>query len=229
MFRQILAGFVLLSILLGTLPVNADVLKGRVEQEDLRLRSNDTAVGRDLGGPKVAPPMRLARPQGTLQGSAVDTTAFAPLLPGKAVQEQEEVLKGVANDFAQAPKNFDIGAERGSREMVLAWERWHKQLSEAIYTRWQKRVRTPGKATIRVEVTRDRQIRAFILNTDSDGPFISSVTDAIEGLNGNPGLTFPAKSQRRDVSFEADYVAATNVNPGYSWVKNDYERVRNEY
>lgn len=229
MFRPILSALMLLALMAGTLPASAEVLKGRVEQEDLRLRSNDGGAMGNAGAPRLAPPMRLARPQGALQGSAVDSTAFAPMSPGRAQQGQSDVLKGVANDFAAAPKNFDIGAERGSKEMVLAWERWHKQLSEAIYTRWQKRVRTPGKATIRVEVTRDRQIRAFILNTDGDGPFVASVMEAIEGLNGNPGLTFPAKSQRREVSFEADYVAATNVNPGYSWVKNDYERVRNDY
>jgi hypothetical protein len=52
---------------------------------------------------------------------------------------------------------------------------------------------------------------------------------AISSLNGNPGLTFPAKSQRNSVSFEADYVAGANVQPGYSWVKNDYEKVRENY
>lgn len=222
MLRGLFLSLVLLSTVIGSLPANADVLKGRVEQEDLRLRGGDNGSGG--GMPPVAPPMRLARPALPLQGSAIDATAFnAPLMPGKADQD---VLKGVANDFAAPPKNFDIGAERSSREMVLAWERWHKQLSEAIYTRWQKRVRTPGKATIRVDVTRDKRIRATIISTDGDGRFISSVMEAIEGLSGNPGLTFPAKSQRQDVSFEADYIAATNVAPGYSWVKNDYERVR---
>lgn len=223
MYRALMSLLLILNAV-ALLPASADVLKGRVEQEDLRLHP----AGNNA---PMAAPSRLSRPSAgiasnALQGSAVDSNAFAPLMPGKVKQD---ALQGVANDFAAPPKNFDIGAERGSKEMVLAWERWHKQLSEAIYTRWQRRVRTPGKATIRVDVTRDRQIHAVILGTDGDSEFISSVMDAIEGLNGNPGLNFPAKSQRDHVSFEADYVAATNVNPGFSWVKNDYEKIHNDY
>ncbi len=225
MYRALLSLLLIINVV-SILPAGADVLKGRVEQEDLRLHPAGNAA------PMVAPPMRLARPSAgvasnALQGSAVDSNAFAP--PLNAGRAKPDALQGVANDFAQAPKNFDIGAERGSKEMVLAWERWHKQLSEAIYTRWQRRVRTPGKATIRVDVTRNRQIRATILGTDGDSEFIASVMEAIEGLNGNQGLTFPAKSLRENVSFEADYVAATNVNPGFSWVKNDYEKIRSDY
>jgi hypothetical protein len=48
-------------------------------------------------------------------------------------------------------------------------------------------------------------------------------------LNGNPGLTFPSQSERQSVSFEADYVAATDIKPGYSWVKNDYEHIQHGY
>jgi hypothetical protein len=134
------------------------------------------------------------------------------------------------DDFkAPPPKNFDLGAERNSREMVLAWERWHKQLSEAIYTRWSARAQTPGQASARVTVTSSRRITASILRSTGGPEFDMDLTDAIVGLDGNAGLTFPAKSQRKQVTFEADYIAARNVRPGYSWVKNDYERVRQDY
>jgi outer membrane biosynthesis protein TonB len=133
------------------------------------------------------------------------------------------------NAFAKAPSNFDIGAERGSKEMTLAWERWHKQLSQAIYTRWQNMAQDPGRATVRISVTKDRTIRAQILRSTGGPMFDQVVLMAIESINGNPGLTFPAKSQRQHVSFEADYIAASNVTPGFSWVKNDYEKVREDY
>ena len=42
-------------------------------------------------------------------------------------------------------------------------------------------------------------------------------------------IELPAKSERNTVTFEADYVAATDIQPGYSWVKNDYEKVRENY
>lgn len=35
--------------------------------------------------------------------------------------------------------------------------------------------------------------------------------------------------QRQVVSFEADYIADTDVQPGYSWVKGDYEKVHQGY
>ncbi len=52
---------------------------------------------------------------------------------------------------------------------------------------------------------------------------------AVNSLNGNPGLTFPSQSERQSVSFEADYMAATDIQPGYSWVKNDYEHIQKNY
>jgi hypothetical protein len=58
--------------------------------------------------------------------------------------------------------------------------------------------------------------------------FDQGLLDAIYSLNGNPGLSFPSQSQRQFVSVESDYVAGHNIAPGYSWVKNDYERVRED-
>lgn len=200
----------------------AKILKGGVSEESLRLAPR---AGRPLSG-QAGETMRIPRAPSALRGSAVDSTAFAaPLSPTMSP------LAGVVdtNEFAKAPKNFDIGAERGSREMTLAWERWHKALSQAIYTRWQGMAQDPGKATVRITVTRDRRIRAQIMRSSGGPVFDTVVLAAIDSLNGNPGLTFPAKSVRQHVSFEADYIAASDVTPGYSWVKNDYEKVRQDY
>src|SRR5262249_17873848 len=142
-----------------------DVLRGGVQEENLRL----TPGGRPLQGRAGDGGMRISRTP--MQGSAVDSSAFAaPMQAATLPLEPGIVLK---NDFAKAPKNFDIGAERGSKEMVLAWERWHKQLSGAIYSRWQQLAEDRGRATIRVTVTKDRQIRAQVLNMDG-GPRFES-------------------------------------------------------
>lgn len=204
------------------MPVDAKILKGGVSEEGLRLAPS--SVGRGLSG-QADNTMRIQRAPSALKGSAVDATAFAaPLTP------RTSPLEGVVdtNQFAKAPK-FDIGADRGSKEMVLAWERWHKQLSQAIYQRWQAMAQDPGHATVRIFVTKDRTIRAQVLRSTGAPQFDGVVLAAIDSLNGNPGLTFPAQSQRQNVSFEADYIAGANVQPGYSWVKNDYEKVRQDY
>lgn len=206
-------------------PTQAKILKGGVQEENLRLHPA-SASGRPLQG-GANDSLRISRAPSALRGSAVDASAF-----GAPQTASLDALRGSAvddNQFAKPPKSFDIGAERGSKEMALAWEKWHHQLSEAIYTRWQRMARDPGKATIRITVTRDHQISAQVLDGRGGPEFMDVVLAAIQSLDHNPGLTFPAKSQRQEVSFEADYIAASNVTPGYSWVKNDVEHIKQNY
>lgn len=219
----------------GSPAAYSEVLQGRVSVEDELLRINRPAAGaapdRLRGNGEST---RIARPAAGFNGAAgrplVDTTAFAPPLSGQAKQDDFKLGVVKADQFKMPPpNNFDLGAERNSRELVLAWERWHRQLSQAIYSRWSARASSPGQATVRVTVTSDRSIRADIVSSTGGRQFQESLLDAIEGLTGNPGLTFPSKSRRRQVTFEGDYIASPNVRPGYSWVKNDYERVREEW
>jgi hypothetical protein len=223
-FREI-AVVVLLALCVFSLavPAPAKVLRGGLSEESYRLVPQNQS-GRIQSGKSDT---RISRTPSALRGSAVDSTAFA----GTALTPQRSPLSGVldTNEFAKPPQNFDIGAERNSREMMLAWERWHKQLSQAIYERWQAMAEDPGKATVKIFVTKNRQISAQILRANGAPAFEGTIMNAIMSLNGNPGLTFPAKSLRQSVSFEADYIAGANVTPGYSWVKNDYEKIREDY
>jgi hypothetical protein len=205
-------------------PAPAKLLKGGVSDESLRLAPATRALE---GNAQQAQPTRISRAPSALRGSAVDAGAFT----GTPQNGRTSPLDGVVdtNQFAQAPKNFDIGADRGSREMTLAWERWHKQLSQAIYERWQAMAEDPGHATVKIFVSSNRQITAQILRSSGAPQFETTILSAISSLNGNPGLNFPAQSQRHSVSFEADYVAGANVTPGYSWVKNDYEKIKENY
>ncbi len=149
-------------------------------------------------------------------GGLVDPKLFA------ATPARDNVpLSGQAEN-----RRFDIGAERGSKALTLAWEAWHKQLCAEIYARWQEVALIRGEATMKVTVTRDRHVMAEITRSSGKTSFDRILVRVINSLEGNPGLSFPAGSQRREVSFEADYVADTNVRGGYSWTKNDYETVR---
>ena len=211
---------------IAPLPADAQTLQGHLIDENLRLMpayKGNTALR--PGGQSL----RILRAPGSSSSGLVDASAFAPPLSGRA--SGDNLHGGIAEpgNFARPPRNFDIGAERGSREMVLAWERWHKQISEAIYTRWQRAARDPGRATIKITVTRDRQLMASILDSSGGAAFDECILGVIASLNDNPGLSFPAGSQRKKVSFDADYIASSDVKPGYSWVKIDYERVRQDY
>lgn len=150
-----------------------------------------------------------------------------PPLAGRA-QDSGNPLKGLLNDsdfMKSLPAQANLDEDK-SREMILAWERWHKQLSGAIYDRWSDVARYPGVATVKITVTKNHNIQADILNSTGTPAFNSGLLASIESLNGNSGLTFPSGSRRQVVTYQADYVAGRNVNPGYTWVKNDYERVK---
>jgi hypothetical protein len=217
---QLLRWMMVLLLLFAVMPslsAPAKVLKGTVEEENLRINQHRN--------PGSATALRIQRGPARASGSLVDSSAFAPPeTPGSAP------MQGVvdASDFSKLPPNFDIGAERQSREMVLAWERWHHQLAQAIYERWQRIARDGGRATVKVTVTNDRHIRAQVLQPSGNPDFDGCIIEAVSSLESNPGLSFPTKSQRRVVSFEADYIAGSNVRPGFTWRKDDYERVRED-
>lgn len=214
----------LLLILLSSMPLSAPVfaetLQGRIETEDYRIRKQkeeSLRIGREM------------TPMQPSTGSPVDSSAFAGPLSGKT---DDTALKGSAVDsgeFAKLPKGFDIGADKGSKELVLAWEKWHKQLAGAIYQVWNGRANTPGRAVLKITVYRNRTIVPEVISCTGGPGFLASIKSVFRDINGNPGLNFPAKSERDQVSFEAEYIAGTNVDPGYSWLKGDYEKVHKDY
>jgi hypothetical protein len=192
--------------------------------------------------------MRIQRPDATQNGSAtddlridrmpqmapqrglVDANSFSSPLKGSAQQNGANLGLMKPGEFGTIPNSkFDLGAERGSREMVLAWERWHKQLSQAIYARWSQTASVPGSCTLRLTITRQRTIQVNVVRPSGNPIFDEGLMQAILSLNGNPGLSFPSQSQRQYVSLESDYVAGHNIDPGYSWVKDDYEKVHENY
>lgn len=207
-------------------PGMAQTLQGNVSHEDYRIRRNVEAskTQQMQGAPPVAPPLRLSRPQ----QSAVDTTAFSTPLTGTATSQDNAGIVQ-SGSFAELPKTFDIGAERNSRELVLAWEKWHKQMAGEIYRRWSQRARSRGRAVMRITVYNNRTILAEMVESGGGQEFNNTLISTVMSLSGNPGLSFPAKSTRQKVSFEAEYIADRNVDPGYSWVKNDFEKVHQEY
>lgn len=218
--------------------VNAQrTLQGNVSKEDTILRlarpTRGAKISRNAMPPK-APPIRLQRSSGLKQGTLMankgqlDISTFKNDFKLKANASGTRMGIAKPGDFFSKNK-FDLGTERNSRELRVAWERWHKQFSKAIYDTWSAVADEPGKTTLRVMVRKNRTIEISVVNSEASGRFNRQLKAAIKSLEGNPGLTFPTKSRRQFVSFEADYIAARNVRPGYSWVKDDYETVREHF
>lgn len=215
-------------------PSPAQVLEGNISKSEavMRLsRPGTSSLNSTSKMPPVAPPIRLSRAPSrdlTAMNGSFDVSTFKNSFSASASRDGLRSGIAKADDFIDKNK-FDLGADRNSRELTLAWERWHKQLSKAIYDTWSAMADEPGKSTLKVVVNRDRSIRIILVNSDASNRFNSQLRRAILSLEGNPGLTFPSKSKRQTVSFEADYIAARNVTPGYSWVKDDYETVRENF
>lgn len=155
-----------------------------------------------------------------------------PLPEKKVVVPKVVNLDALVAEFDEnyKPPQFDIGVDKNSSELVLAWERWHKQLCKTIYFRMIRRSGNAGAgyATVYITVTRDNRINGELQMHSGNTVITSAYLDTINSLNGNPGLTFPDKSQRNQVSFSYTFLRAANITPGYSWNKNDYETIRYE-
>lgn len=205
--------------------VGASVLKGGVQIQGAGTRlSRDSGTGLQTANAIPTAPPRLSRlTAGANSTGLIDTSQFASI-PAHA--DSNAPLSG----SAQAANNkFDIGAERNSRTLTLAWDAWHKQLSAEIYARWSRVASVRGRATMRVTVTRDHHCIAQIITPSGNWRFDNDLLDVIGSLDNNPGLSFPSGSQRQSVSFEADYIADSNVRGGYSWTRGDTETINQSY
>ena len=191
------------------LPTRAQVLQGGVDEESYRLApANDRKEEKD--GAK-ANPLRLAR-------AAVDDVDRTDL-----AKPETAPLQGILDD--SQPNSFDLGAERESEAMVLAWERWHHQLSAVMWQRWHAVNRYKGRAEIKITVTRDQHLTVECLKRRGCLEFENTILQVVNGLDLNPGLTFPADSQRQSVTFVTNLVAG-NVPAGFTWDKRDFETVQ---
>ena len=206
-----------------------EVLQGSVEENDAATRlvrpSNNNGSAQS-GSLRLSRPISDASQDSPLNG-LVDTNKFS----GDNLHSDAASMGLVQpNKFQDLSANkFDLGTDRGSRELMIGWERWYKQLSAAIYGRWSQVADIPGHAIVRITVTNERELNAILVKSSGNRAFDSGLINAIMTLNGNQGLTFPAQSERKNVSLESDYIAGTNIEPGYNWIRNDYEKVQESY
>jgi hypothetical protein len=202
----------------SALPVSAQVLQGGVHLDGSMARLGRPALdGNANAGPPMAPPPNTLTGYANQGGGGLVGSGQFDNSPNNSL-------------VSGADKNaFEIGADRGSKELTVAWDAWHQQLSKEIYARWQELAYDRGRATMRVTVTKDHHIFGQITNSSHNMRFDGTLTEVIRSLDMNPGLSFPSGSARQTVSFIADYVADTNVQGGYSWEKNDTEKVKQFY
>jgi hypothetical protein len=129
------------------------------------------------------------------------------------------------------------GIDATDRELVVAWEEWHKRLCSTIYHYWLTYGNIPGEGSVRLNVTRDGEI-AFMLEDYHVSPFEQfspqqrdmfdhAIAQTLQYMSHTDVLIFPEKSQRKDVTLSTKFSFSEQDDgpQGYTWKKGDYEHV----
>jgi hypothetical protein len=214
-----------------------DLLKGKVQE-------NGKAV-------------RLARPK--------DPPPLVPLTPALVGTEKPPAKPPISlgvntNDFVfsfspQVPKTADVKGGKAdgkvldgdaeNKELVIAWEKWHKRVSGEIYKNWEVNGTLPGEARVLMLVTREGGIDVRVENVQIPEDFLAmmhetggfteaelseefrqKVEDSVLPLVNSEVVAFPEGSQRQQVKLNATFKARNHAGQsGYTWRHDDYERV----
>lgn len=151
----------------------------------------------------------------------IPRSAYPMQFPADAPQQdqlQEPAPAGIDNDKTHREgfkeEQPDASHTTDLAESQQAWNKWHMQFADAVSQTWNDRVGESGKALVNVTVTRDRRIIASIVSSSGGFGFQQSLMSVFKDLNGNPGLTFPFRSNQQLISFQKQYIANTRVALG---------------
>lgn len=141
--------------------------------------------------------------------------------------------KGSFDTFAKTLQGTADGADK---ELVVAWEHWHKNLCSVIYQRWIDCGNIPGDASIDIHITRggdvDFQLKDYSVNPTEQ--FSTNQKEMFEHAVGRTlqlvdpiALSFPARSQRNEVNLTTKFTYSDREDgpQGYTWKRDDVERV----
>jgi hypothetical protein len=244
-----------LILLLGGLASDAKVLNGSVRAQDMLQKNgmnrNDISHGTDpfggggqinpldqtidaapcsFGVPTIAP----APPPRQLHLNAqADDPQNADLGAGSAVPDTNPGVGQAENAY---PNQLALAAPPPdpdqSQEMLLAWDRWHKNLASAIYQRYTSTNALfsngpPLMVTVAYCVNRNGQITNTRFTQKSANPLFNiACMGIVSSLNGNLNvLTFPAGSRRMAVDKAAEFEVNTG-NEGFKHTIHDNERIQ---
>lgn len=213
-----------------------DTLQGRVEQRNANTRLNRPAMpSRPLGDALEHVPSG----SGTRHKSGFDLAAssVSNLLDKHSFDFNYRPESGKGDIPDRGNKALKTGVDASDKELVVAWEEWHKRLCSSIYHYWLTYGNIPGDGVVVLYVTKDGDVD-FELQDFHVNPFEQftpqqrelfdqSVARTLQMLAHTDILTFPARSQRRDVTLSTkfSFTEQDDGPQGYTWKKGDYERV----
>lgn len=212
-----------------------DPLQGRVQERNMLKRVNRPAMpSRPLGEAleHVSNAVRGHKKSGfDLTASSISNTLDKGIfdLSKPADRGDNKQLKAGAG----AAESKDLT----DKDLVIAWENWHKQLCSTIYRHWLIYGNIPGEAAIALHIGRNGDIRFDMSDYHVDASeefsmnqrqlFEHSIDRTLQMLERSEVLEFPARSQRQEVSLTTkfSFTESDGGPSGYTWKRGDYERV----
>lgn len=130
-------------------------------------------------------------------------------------------------------------ADQKDRDLMIAWDAWHKRVCEAIQRNWVAEPHIPhGDERVAVNITKDGRVHFHMINyhhqttsselfdtqREHEIEFEAAVANTLRGIERKKVLTFPNGSLRKQVEFTARFQTDADQE-GYTWKQGDYERV----
>ena len=175
----------------------------------------------DNTGPAIQQEQPTAGAQTRIHRASANDTA-------NKVGPKEDILPEFAkvdqSKFVMRPdKPYDLESESNSRELMIAWELWHKQLAKAMYER--SKFVSGGYCAYTLTVAKNNHLTISILKAAGSPTVEQQIVAVAHSLNGNPGLTFPQGSRRQVVQDSLTVTVGHNIRSGYDWEHGDVENI----
>ncbi len=107
----------------------------------------------------------------------------------------------------------------------LNWNQWYQRVAKAIYGRWQTEAVGPGLATVRLTVTKYREIRCQVVgfsaapdverNGESEKAFREAALHSVRDVSMFEIPEFPANPPREEVTFDIQMKRTVDGSAGY--------------
>lgn len=208
-----------------------DPLQGRIEQRNAMTRLSRPAMpsrpmGEALEHAQTGKMSDIA--SGTMDKKKKTATAI-----GQLFTDQSQFILNLKQN---SPPDF--GKSEKDKQMILAWEEWHKRLVQAIYQDWQTYGNIPGDAVVSLSITKEGEMEfemkqfaithAFDRISDKQSElFEGAVARTLQMIDHSAVLPFPTGSQRNNIQLNVtfSYTNADNGTQGYTWKHGDYEQI----
>lgn len=177
--------------------------------------------------------VRLARPVPPLR-QVTNDFSLKQEIPRKAPSVGDVLDTRNFSAFTRAMQGTSDGA---NKDLIIAWENWHKTVCANIYQQWKNENPTAGSSVVLIKVSRLGNVSYSVQNLFVNGydsqqadqnrqAFQSAIAHAVDSIDRRL-LRFPNGSQRSEVVLTATFAHSDQAfaPDGFDWKRNDFENL----